>query len=264
MTVEIERDGEFAIVRLNRPEKHNGVDMAMLHGVVGAARSLRRDRRLRGVILAGNGPSFCAGLDVASVLKDRRAMLLAYLRMFSPVANLFQRWGLDWRRLPVPVIACVHGACFGAGIQLAMAADFRFVTPDAKLSIMESKWGLVPDMTAALTLRGMVPEAVAKELTMTGRVISAEDALELGIVGRVVEDPVAEARSLLEEIATRSPDAVAGAKALFQRTHTTGTWRTLLAERLTQARVMGGRNQMIAVKNNRKKETAPYAPRRFM
>lgn len=263
MNVLTEREGALAIVRLNRPDKHNGMDLALLRETIAAARALRRDRSVRGVILAGNGPSFCAGLDVASVLGNKRQAMLAYLRMFMPWANVFQQWGLAWRQLPVPVVACVHGACFGAGIQLALAADFRFATPEARFSIMESKWGIVPDMSGTVTLRGLLREDTVKELAMTGRVIEAEEALALGLVSRVVDDPIKEARALLEEIAVRSPDAVAATKALLQNTRTAGRWRALLTERLTQSRLLGGRNQRIAAGNNVKKESRPYAPRRY-
>ncbi|MEM9302525.1 MAG: crotonase/enoyl-CoA hydratase family protein [Pseudomonadota bacterium] len=263
MGVTVERDGAFATVRLDRPDKHNGVNKEILHGVVKVGRSLRRDRTLRGVILAGNGPSFCAGADFSSLAATPRDNLMNVLRMMSPWANVFQQWGLVWRQLPVPVVACVQGVCFGAGIQLALAADFRIAAPDARFSVMESKWGLIPDMSGALTLRGAVREDVAKELTMTGRIFGAEEAQALGIVGRVDADPLVAARALLEEIAVRSPDAVAGTKALFHRTRTAGRWRTLLTERLIQVRLIGRGNQLVAVRNNTKKESKPYGPRKF-
>ena len=248
--VVISRVGDIAHVRLNRPDRHNGMDWAMLEAVIAAGESLSSDRQLRAVVLAGEGPSFCAGLDVKSVMADKTKVARMAIEMRKPWANIFQRWGLVWRELPVPVIAAIHGNCFGAGIQLALAADIRFARPDAKLSIMEAKWGLVPDMSGALTLRELLPIDVAKELTMTGRVLSGNDAKALGLVTHIADDPVAAATTLAEEIAVRSPDSVALTKQLFHDAWADNAGSTLAAERKHQRNLIGKANMRISAKRN--------------
>ncbi|WP_348674876.1 crotonase/enoyl-CoA hydratase family protein [uncultured Abyssibacter sp.] len=266
----IDRQGEIAHVRLNRPEKHNGMDFAMLKAVIKAGRSLAKDRDLRAVLLSGNGPSFCAGLDVKSMFADPKRMAHGMAALHSPVTNMFQQWGMVWRALPVPVIACIHGNCFGAGIQLALAADIRITTPDAKLSIMEAKWGLVPDMSGMVTLRELLPADVAKELTFTGRVLSGEQAGELGLVTHVTADPEAKANELIAEMLVRSPDAIAAGKALIHDAWLADEGETLAAERRWQRKLMGRKNQRIAAKRNTEmaksetgEATTPYEPRKL-
>lgn len=162
---------------------------------------------------------------------------------------------MAWRELPVPVIAAVHGNCFGAGLQLALGADIRLATPDARLSVMEVKWGLVPDMGGTALLRELVPIDVAKELAMTGRIVSGTEVQALRLITRVTDAPLDEARALAAEIATRSPDAVAAAKFLLQDGWHAGEAEALAAERRWQRRVIAGRNQRIAVRRN-----APRSP----
>lgn len=260
--VKTELRGTVAIVTLNRADKHNGMDLAMLDAVRGAARQLKKDRRIRAVILHGDGPSFCAGLDVKSVFGSRSAAVQGLAALWSPVRNKFQDWSMAWREVPAPVIACIHGNCFGAGIQLALGADFRIATPDAKISVMESKWGLVPDMGGAALLRELVPVDVAKELAMTGRVLSGADARALGLVTHVAEQPLEHAERLVAELQTRSPDAVAAAKFLMQDAYGIGESGALAAERRWQRRLLGKRNQRIAVARNLEKKDLPYGPRR--
>lgn len=243
-------DGPVALVTLTRPDKHNGMDLRMLDEVRRAARRLRKDRQLRAVILHGEGPSFCAGLDVKSVLGKPAAAALGLISLLSPTRNRFQEWSMAWREVPVPVIAAIHGNCFGAGLQLALGADLRIATPDAQLSVMEIRWGLVPDMGGAALLRELVRIDVAKELAMTGRVISGSEAHVLGLVTHVADAPLEHARALAAEIATRSPDAVAAAKCLLQEAWHGSEDEALAAERRWQRDVIGGRNQRIAVQRN--------------
>jgi enoyl-CoA hydratase/carnithine racemase len=261
VTTEVQ-DG-LAHVRLVRPDKHNGMDFEMLQGVIEACRSLRRDRGIRIAILSGEGPSFCAGLDFKTVLAKPVKAAAGYAKLWKPTRNDFQAWSMAWRELPFPVIAAVHGNCFGAGIQLALGADIRIATPDARFSVMESKWGLVPDMGGAALLRELVPIDVAKELCFTGRIFSGTEALALRLVTRVEADPLAAAEALAAEIATRSPDAVAAAKFLLQQAWHDDESGALSFERQWQRRLMGRANQRIAVTNNlaRPGGPKPYRPR---
>lgn len=263
VTVEITEG--IARVRLARPEKHNGMDFEMLRGVIEACRSLRSDRSIRAAILSGEGPSFCAGLDFKTVLAQPVKAAAGYAALWKPTRNDFQTWSMGWRELPFPVIAAIHGNCFGAGIQLALGADIRIATPDAKLSVMESKWGLIPDMGGAALLRELVRIDVAKELCFTGRVFSGEQAAQLGLVTRLDADPLSAAEALASEIATRSPDAIAAGKRLLQEAWHTDEAEALGFERQWQRRLMAHANQRIAVGNNLSREAQkaprPYKPR---
>jgi enoyl-CoA hydratase/carnithine racemase len=197
------------------------------------------------VILAGAGPAFCAGLDFAGVGQDQRAFWRAGLKLPGQL-NLFQRACWAWRQLPVPVIAVLHGHCYGGGLQLALAADFRIATPDCQLSIMEGKWGLIPDMTGSVTLRELLPMDVAKRLTMTAETFSGTRALELGLVTEVADDPPAAARELAGELLTRSPDALAATKTLLHRTWSRAPRWAFWTETVLQTRLLTGANHKIA------------------
>lgn len=260
--VRLEVRDHIATVTLTRADKHNGMDLAMLEAVRGAARKLRKDRGVRAVILHGDGPSFCAGLDVKAVFGSPKAAAAGFAALWSPVRNRFQDWSMAWREVPAPVIACIHGNCFGAGIQLALGADIRIATADAKISVMESKWGLIPDMGGAALLRELVPVDVAKELAMTGRILDGTQAHALGLVTHLSAEPMAQALVLAAELRTRSPDAVAAAKFLMQDAWGSGESRALSAERRWQRRLLGSRNQRIAVARNLEKKDLPYGPRR--
>ena len=251
-----------AYVTLNRADKYNGLDLPMLRALVDVARRVETDRDVRAVILAGDGPAFCAGLDFASVGKDPRGFARAGLKLPGRL-NLFQRACWAWRELPVPVIAVLHGHCFGGGMQLALAADFRFATPDCELSIMEGKWGLIPDMTGSVTLRELVPMDVAKRLTMTAEVFDGRQALEYGLVTGVADEPLKEAEALVSQLLGRSPDAVALTKKLFHRTWTQRASRAFWTETVLQFRLLRGANHRIARTANLAKSAPSYVTRRL-
>ncbi len=262
--VVVEREGSYAHVVLNRPEKRNAFDWSMFDSLLTVADELARDRDVRAVFVRGAGPSFSAGLDVASFQKTPLRALQIFFQPASGIANVAQEVCLRWRRIGAPVFAVVHGHCFGAALQLALGADFRFAHPDAQLSVMEAKWGLIPDMGASVLLRELVGMDVAKMLTMTARVVDARAAKGFGLVTEVDEDPLAAARRLADEITKRSPDAVAAAKALFQETWTATEKDALVTERRLQRKMFVGKNQRIAVKNNQGKgEPKPYGPTQF-
>ncbi len=240
-------EGELAMVTLNRPASHNGMDFPMLSAMLAAQSQLRRNRSIRAVILRGEGPSFCAGMDFKAAMKQPSRTAIKALQLFLPWTNQFQRWSMGWRRVGVPVIAVMHGNCFGAGLQLALGADIRFCHPDAKVSLMEAKWGLVPDMGGICLLRELVPMDVAKELTLTGRVIGAQEAFSMGLITHLSDDPMADALKLAAEIASRSPDSVAAGKFLIQQAWRVGDYAALRAERLWQRRIIGRSNQRVAI-----------------
>lgn len=259
--VQIHHEGAIARVTLQRASKHNGMNLAMIEGLLDAVETLKQDRQIRAVILHGDGPSFCAGLDIQSVMGKPALAAKAALSLLKPSANRFQRVNLGWRELSVPVIAAIHGNCFGAGLQLALGADIRLAEPDAQLSVMEAKWGLVPDMGGTVLLREVVAKDVALDLTFSGRIISGEEAHALGLITRLETDPLGAARALAEEIAARSPDATAGAKHLFHEAWGADEATALAAERRWQLRMLRSKNQRIATKRNLKDPDAPYVER---
>lgn len=260
------REG-IATVSLNRPDKHNGMDFAMLDEVLAVQKRLRRDKALRAVILRGEGPSFCAGLDFKAAMGQPWQTAWRATELLWPWANRFQRWSVGWRKVGVPVIAVMHGHCFGAGLQLALGADIRICHPQAQLSLMEAKWGLVPDMGGIALLRELVALDVAKELTFTGRVVDATEGRALGLVTHLSDDPLAHALRLAAEIATRSPDSVAAGKFLLQQAWRAGAWSALRAERLWQRRIIGRANQRVALSHGQAAAKGtppkPFKPRRL-
>lgn len=239
--------GGVAEVRLNRADKHNALDQPMFEAIAEAGRSLAGRGDVRAVVLYGDGPSFCSGLDYPSFMQAGQSLDTAFEKLPDEVANAAQYTAIAWRRLPVPVIAAIHGAAFGGGLQIALGADIRLAAPDARLSIMEIKWGLVPDMAATVTLKDVVGLDVAKELTFTGRVVDGETAAALRLVTRTEADPLAAARELATEIAGKSPDAVRGAKRLFHSAWAIDEATALAAEAKTQQGLIGSPNQMEAV-----------------
>lgn len=255
-------DDAIARVRLNRPDKHNGLNDAMLAGLIATAHRLRRDRELRGVLLSGAGPSFCAGLDFKGVSFAPRDFLPRFVPNPWRGTNTFQEACWAWRRIPVPVVAAVHGNCLGGGLQLALAADIRIGTPDARWSVMEAKWGLVPDMTGVRTLAQLVGIDVAKRLAMTAEVIDGAAAHELGLVTELADDPEGIATELLASIAGRSPDAIATIKRLFDRAWPGSDRRTFALERAAQLPLLFGANFAIARKAGLAGERPVFRPRR--
>jgi enoyl-CoA hydratase/carnithine racemase len=256
--VRVEVADHVATVTLNRPDKHNALDVPMLDGILAAAEQLAGESGVRAVVLHGAGPSFCSGLDVAGVMASSPDGTAITQRLHEPAPNYFQRAGYEWIRLPMPVIAAIHGNCLGGGLQVALGADIRIATPDARLSVMEAKWGLVPDMSITRTLPRLVGIDVAKELTFTARVLSGEEGARLGVVTRCSEDPLAAAQSLAAEIAARSPDAVRAAKRLFNEAWTGSPEETLSLEAALQEKLIGSPNQIAAVAAGFTKEPAEF------
>lgn len=260
--VRLEIRNEVAYVTMVRSDKYNALDWDMLCALVDTAEKIGRDKTLRAVILQGDGKAFCSGLDFPSFTKQPVKMVRGFLKYGVKTTNLFQEVAWCWRRLPVPVIAVIHGYCYGGGLQIALGADFRYTTPDCEFSILEAKWGLVPDMTGTVTLRELLPMDQAKLLTMTGRLFDGTEARALNLVTGVSADPLAEAERLVAELKMRSPDAVAATKQLFQETWVAGVRRAFSKESRIQLGLLLGRNQKIAVDANFKKKKPEFLPRR--
>ncbi|MCH1864943.1 crotonase/enoyl-CoA hydratase family protein [Nocardioides sp. CFH 31398] len=250
-----------ARVTLSRPDKLNSLTLDTLDSLVATARTLGADRDLRAVVLTGEGRSFCAGLDFATVGREPRRIAAAFLPRPWSGTNVFQEACWAWRRLPVPVVAAVHGHCLGGGVQIALGADFRITTPDAQWSVLEAKWGLIPDMSGVRALADQVGMDVAKRLTMTAETISGTEAARLGLATEVADDPVAAAEELVATLRTRSPDQLAAAKRLFERTWTSSPRATFARERLEQLWLFTRANTKVARKAATARTEPSYRPR---
>ena len=262
VTIDVQ-DG-IADVRLNRPDKYNALSPDMFKAIIDAGQSLAEAREVRAVVLSGNGRGFCAGLDMGSFQgmaesdQERDGATGTLLSRGAGPENQAQRPAWVWKKLPVPTIAAIHGVAYGGGCQIALGADIRFAAPDAKLSVMEIKWGLIPDMSLTQTLRDVVPQDVAKELTFTGRVLSGTEARDIGLVTHVAEDPHAAAMSLAREIAGKSPDAIRAGKKLFEDSWHADAATGLALEAELQAALIGQPNQVEAIMANFEKRPPSF------
>ena len=252
----------IAQVRLARAEKLNALTLQTLDELVATARVLRRDRTLRAVVISGEGASFCAGLDFGSVMRSPAGIARAFVPRPWRGTNTFQEACWAWRRLPVPVIAAVHGHCYGGGLQIALAADFRIATPDSQWSVLEGQWGLIPDMSGIRSLAELVGIDTAKLLTMTARKVSGKEALDLGLVTELAPDPAQAALALARELSQRSPDALAAAKRLFDDSWTASPRRTFARERLAQLALLVNANTEVAREAALAKAAPSFGPRR--
>ena len=259
--VTIATENHIAHVRLNRPEKMNALDPDMFQGIIEAGQELMEAQAVRAVVLSGEGRSFCAGLDMGSMAKGGNASggnAKSLTERTYGNANDFQYVCTLWRELPMPVIAAVHGVCFGGGLQIASGADIRIAAPDARMSIMEMKWGLIPDMGGFTVWRGNVRDDVLRELTYTNREFSGEEGKDLGFVTYVDADPVARAMAIANEIVNRNPDAMQGAKSLINELPDMDEDAILIAESVEQNRVMRQPNQIEAVMSQMQKRAANF------
>jgi enoyl-CoA hydratase/carnithine racemase len=249
-------DGGVADVRLNRAAKRNALDGAMFTALAETGERLKVEPGVRAVVLSGEGESFCAGLDFSSFQSMAggdgagRGDGNPGSMVAGRITHLGQQVCWVWQEIPVPVIAAVHGHALGGGMQIALGADIRIVHPDAQLSVREVHWGLVPDMTGTLFLSRLVAPDVAKELTFTARIVSGRDAAALGLATRLSDAPRADALALAAEIAARSPDAVRGAKALFNRLANDGAAEQFAEERRVIGGLIGHPNQVESVLAN--------------
>lgn len=257
-----EIDGQIAYVWLNRPDKLNGVDLELIEELIAAAESLKTNRDIRAVVIQGKGRSFCAGLDFGAAFKDRKRVARFFVAGPRSV-NTFQKVTTVWRDVPVPVIAVVHGHCYGAGVQLAAGADFRFTTPDATWSILEAKWGLVPDMGGTVPFGDQMKVDDVMRLSMTGEQITGARAAEIGLATEAVDEPIKAALDLIAAIAERSPDSVAATKKLLYANRRGSLRQAWRLERKLQSAMFKSANTKIAREAATAKQPATYKPRSF-
>jgi enoyl-CoA hydratase/carnithine racemase len=226
----------------------------MFDALVAATERLAGEAGLRAVVLSGEGRGFCAGLDFgsfAAMADDAGSTPVARLgETDGRMTHWAQQAAWGWHQLPVPVIAALHGPVLGGGLQIALAADIRIAAPDASLAVAEIRWGLIPDMTGTVTVARLCGVDAAKELAMTGRAVDGAEALRLGLVTRVEEDPRGAALALAAEIAGRSPDAVRATKRLLNRSAVLddeAVAAKFALEREEIGRLIGSPNQVEAI-----------------
>jgi enoyl-CoA hydratase/carnithine racemase len=267
--VRVDHDAGVAHVRLTRADKRNALDGAMFLAIAAAGERLKIDSSVRAVVVSGDGPSFCAGLDFGSFqamgsggaggngaggngaggnASQNGADIGAMAE--GRITHLAQQIAWVWQEVPVPVIAALAGHALGGGMQLALGADIRIAHPDTKLSMREVHWGLIPDMTGTLMLSRLVRDDVMKDLVFTGRILPASEGAALGLVTRLSNDPVTDALAAAREIAGRSPDAVRGAKRLINRLSNADAAEHFAAEREIIFKLIGSPNQVEAITAN--------------
>lgn len=236
---------QHLIIRLNRVHKRNALSFSMMDKLIWLAQQISTWKEIRAVLLIGNGESFCAGLDLSDLNHSKNLASIAW-QLLKPTQSKYQQVCLIWQQLPIPVIAVLHGHCIGAGLQLALACDVRFATPDCQFAIMESKWGLVPDMGLTQSALTIAPDHL-KELAMTARVFKSDTALSYRIISHIADNPMEQAENLIAELVERSPDAVLASKrvvnAMYQQSPL-----ILYREKLWQIKLLLGKNQKLAVK----------------
>jgi enoyl-CoA hydratase/carnithine racemase len=251
----VDVSAHVAHVRLNRPDKRNALDGALMDAVVDAARTLGGDAGVWAIVLSGEGPSFCAGLDMANfgamaggeLRGDSAEVQAAYADRSPAGANRAQQVGWAWQEVPQPVVAAVHGAALGGGLNLALGADIRVVHPDAVLGFVEITWGLIPDMSASQSLSRLVGLDRAKQLVFTGERIDGRRAEAWGLATELATDPVERSLELAAAMAANNPDATRAAKAVLNDTGDLDLRAGLALETERSGALLGAPNQVEAV-----------------
>ncbi|WP_350561477.1 crotonase/enoyl-CoA hydratase family protein [Psychrobacter sp. CAL346-MNA-CIBAN-0220] len=259
-TLQLSITQDTLTLTLNRPHKKNAMSFEMMQELIQVATHISKDKTLRAVIINGAEETFCAGIDLGD-LNQPKNQAYALWELIKPRQSLFQRVCLIWRDVPIPVIAVLEGHCIGAGLQLALACDVRISHPDCKLSIMEAKWGLVPDMGLTQSALGVVRADVLKELAMSARIFDGKQGKQLGLISHCSASPLEDAETLAAEFAQRSPDAVLASKRVINAMYQQSAL-TLYQEKIWQVKLMLGRNRKLALKKAKQASTA-FTKRQF-
>ena len=251
-------DKGIAHVRFVRADKMNALDPDMFDAMIEAAQTLSKTKGVRVVVLSGEGRAFCAGIDLSNFTNSSGDTSRKLETRTHGNTNKFQEVAYQWRRLAVPVIAAVHGVCFGGGLQIASGADIRIVHPETRMAVMEMKWGLVPDMAGYALWRGLVRDDVLRELVYTNREFSGAEAQSLGFATYVEEDPLARAMEIAEVIAGKNPDAIRGSKRLHAAMHEHTADEILMLESVEQDKISRSKNQIEAVMSSMQKRPGVF------
>ena len=238
----------IARVTLNRANKHNALDMPMFDAITRTIARIKKDKRVRVVIVNGDGESFCSGLDVKSVMTNQRNALRLLWKWWPGQANLAQRVTVGWRQLDVPVIMVLHGKCWGGGMQIALGGDYRIAEQQTSLAIMESRWGLIPDMGGTLALTENMPLDQAMKMAMLGEPVTTQEALSAGLITAISDNPEQAATDFANQLMQRSPDTNKAIKKLYHKVWCRHGNKILGGETINQWKIIGGKNRQIAVK----------------
>ncbi len=245
--VKIDIQDHIATVSFNRPDKMNALDVEQFKAIIKAGEEVNANPNVRAVVLRGEGRAFCAGLDVSAMGGSNELMDNSLLTRTHGLANTWQQAVWVWRDLQVPVIAAVQGYAYGGGLQIMLAADIKYITPDTKLSIMEMKWGIIPDMSGTQLMYHSVRQDIIKELTYTNRIFSGEEAVKYGFATHLSDDPHVDALSLAKEISEKSPSAIVKAKKLLNAAPYLSPEDGLMQESIEQQHILKKKNQLEAV-----------------
>jgi enoyl-CoA hydratase/carnithine racemase len=247
--VECEIINDIAHVRLARPNKLNAIDMDMFTAIDKTIKKLIKNRTIRAVIVSGKGTDFCSGLDVKSVMTTTKNPMKLLFKILPWKANLAQRMSINWQKIRVPVIAAIHGRCWGGGLQIVLGADIRISTADASFSIMEGRWGMIPDMGGSVALRELCSIDIAKEITFTSKVFDGSYAKKIGLLTHVSDKPLESAQELADEISLQSPDTIAASKKLYNKSWHGSAGMALFRETFYQLKIMLSKNFKIKTYN---------------
>jgi len=248
----------IATVTFNRPEKMNALDFTQFRAIIDAGEKIAQDASVRVVVIRGEGRAFCAGLDVSGFTPDSELTTTPLIPRTHGITNIWQHAVWVWRALPVPVIAAVHGVAFGGGLQIMLGADIKYVTADTKLSIMEMKWGIIPDMAGTQLMRHSVRDDIIRELTYTNRVFSGTEAVQYGFATHVSDQPYEDAMALAAEIASKSPSAIVKAKKVLNAAPYLSQEDGLMMESVEQDAIIKKKNQLEAVFSSMQKRPGNF------
>jgi enoyl-CoA hydratase/carnithine racemase len=255
-TISYQVEDGIASVILNRPDKMNALNQDLFEALIATGEAIKEDKSVRVVVISGAGKAFCAGLDMELMMAVGETNLD---ERTHGLANVFQQAAWVWHEVPVPVIAAVHGTCFGGGLQLMTGADMRYIHPETKLSIMEMKWGIVPDMAGTQLWSRFVKEDIIRELTYTARIFNGDEAHQYGFATRLTETPLDDAMATAQQIANKNPDAIRAAKRLISNQIQTNPEAGLLAESVEQTAIIKTPNQIEAVMANMQKRAPKFS-----
>ncbi|MGC2939578.1 MULTISPECIES: enoyl-CoA hydratase-related protein [unclassified Brevibacterium] len=269
-----------AHVEIDRADTLNSLTREVFEDLVEAGLALKDATEVKAVVLSGRGRAFSAGLDFTELARiaeagaatrssaeeaaaetaavdapaagesgaaDSVATVVDVGERLGSARALAQKAVHVWSLVEVPVIAALRGAALGGGLQIALGADMRVAGPDAKLSLMELNWGIIPDMCGTQLLPRLVGPAQAKKLIVTADTIGAEEALRIGLVDEVVEDSLARALDLAGQIAGQSRSALVWAKRLVDLSYDSELSTGLDAEQEALAELLGTDEQKQVV-----------------
>jgi enoyl-CoA hydratase/carnithine racemase len=248
----------IATVTFNRADKLNALNLESFMQLDAIIKKLKKERALRVVIIDAKGTDFCTGLDVKNISRKPMKMVKLLFKWLPGNANLAQRVTVGWQELKVPVICKIHGRCFGGGMQIALGADFRLCTTSAQLAIMESRWGLTPDMAGSVMLQGLLPYDQALLLTHLAEPISAQKAAQLGLITEVCDDLDERCHTLVKQLLLQSPDALAANKRTYQKRLLTNRRKLLASETFNQLKIFSSKNLKRAISNRLSDENKPF------